>query len=116
MSTFRDDLGVALERIARLEDENRTLRAELLLAAEPRLAEPAEPSPIERSRIWNWDVACWGLMLVVCVVGAALASTTTTTTTRLDDIGLGCTTPVIDPNPNGHANGTARPTCLSMPP
>ena len=101
MSTFRDDLGVALERIARLEDENRTLRAELLRAA---------PAPRRRWNGWSGEAACWSALLLVFVGGAALAATTNPTS--LDDIGFGCTTPFT----YQVANGETRAACLSMPP
>ena len=125
MSIFRNDLGAAVEQIARLEEENRALRAELARLDQPGAAPAHSRKP---PRTLPWDAGFLGLVLVAGVVGVlanlhlskmplvmegsgttSLASTTGTSTEL--DVALGCTTPFVY-----EVQGEVRRACLSMPP
>jgi len=61
---FRDDGGAAIERVARLEDENRQLRAEIA-----RLKRPGRDAPTVRTRLRPSETVLLAVMLVTGLAG-----------------------------------------------
>jgi len=124
MSAFRDDFGAVLERIARLEDENERLRAELLLfrVEPPGGASESPEAPGPTPSTWNWEATCWIGVLFIGIVAAftslhlayvpiVLDASGTESSASTTDIAFGCTTPFVY-----EVKGVPRAACLSMPP
>src|SRR5690348_6925224 len=63
---FRDDIGAALERVSRLEEENRRLRAEV-----ERLERGTEPRPTRRRPPTTVLVAALSTVLMSAMVVAS---------------------------------------------
>lgn len=121
MTPFRNDLGTALERVARLEDENNALRAELLRLS----VRGAAPASSKKRRVAvPWDA---GLLCLVLAAGVAAEianlhfanlplhiegpAPTSVAAATPTDLALGCTTPFVY-----EVGGELRRACLSMPP